>query len=344
MLIEVAQATAAFVFLMVVVVGVHEYGHFLVARLAGVEVSKFSIGFGPALISHTSKRTGILYALRLIPLGGAVQVKTDGANSVRSLRLLPKVAFYAAGPFANVILAFGMFATLHATDVIRPIDPVITEFTSPSPAQAAGLAIGDRLLSIDGFATRTWIDVLLNGAMANPDKPAIVEVERGGKQLSFTLMRDGTRLGLIGHAQKDPSTLPHALSLAAQDIRVHLTQIITVPRMLIYYGRNPVSKFSGPVGVAGAAGTAANSELPVLQLAILLAGLSCGLAAANLLPIPIMDGGRIVQAVVERLFNSATSARIETFLAYASIAILLTLLAITTSNDIARALHRPELF
>lgn len=114
--------------------------------------------------------------------------------------------------------------------------------------------------------------------------------------------------------------------------------------MLIYYGRNPVSKFSGPVGVATAAGAAANSNFPFLQLAILMAGFSCGLAAANLLPIPIMDGGRIVQAVVEKTFNATTSARIESLLAYGSIAILLALLVITTTNDIARALHHPELF
>lgn len=290
MLIEVAQATAAFVLLMVVVVGVHEYGHFLVARLAGVEISKFSIGFGPAIIKYTSKKTGILYALRLIPLGGAVHVKTEGENSVGSLSLLPKIAFYAGGPLANVLLAFAMFATMHATDVIRPIDPVITEFTTSSPAEKAGVRIGDRLISIDGFSMPTWIDVLLNGAMALPDKPAIVEVERDGKRLSFTMTRDGTRLGIIGTPQPQRSSIPRALALATQDIRVHLTQIVTVPRMLIYYGRNPVSKFSGPVGVATAAGAAANSNFPFLQLAILMAGFSCGLAAANLLPIPIMDG------------------------------------------------------
>ena len=158
------------------------------------------------------------------------------------------------------------------------------------------------------------------------------------------VLRNGRFLGITGAMQPQASTLSQSFWLAVNDIHTNLSQIVTVPRMLIYYGRSPVSAFSGPVGVANAAGQAAASSHPLLDLALLIAAFSCGIAAANLLPIPIMDGGRIVQALLERTFRARTSERIEKALAYTSIAILLTLLVITTSNDIARALHRPEFF
>jgi len=335
---------AAFFVLMAVVIGIHEGGHFLAGRLFGLTIHQFSIGFGRSLIKYTSPRTGTLYAFRLLPLGGAVAIPATGEKSLATLSTPRKAFFYAAGPLANIILGFAMFAALHAADIIRPTPPVVTGFPTASAAQRAGVETGDRLVSVDGFEISSWMDLMLVTALAPPDSIADLEVERRGARIAMSVHRNGRLLGITGTMQPTASTLWQSLQLAAGDIRTNLSQVVTVPRMLIYYGRSPVSAFSGPVGVANAAGKAAASSHPLLDLALLIAAFSCGLAAANLLPIPIMDGGRIVQALLEHTFRAKTSERIEKVLAYTSIAILLTLLFITTSNDIARALHRPELF
>jgi regulator of sigma E protease len=335
---------AAFFVLMAVVVGIHEGGHFLAGRLFGLTIHHFSIGFGRPLLKYTSPRSGTLYALRMLPLGGAVAIPATGQKSLATLTTPQKIFFYAAGPLANVILGFTIFAALHSADIIRPTPPIVAGFTANSPAQRAGVAIGDRLVAVDGFKISSWMDLMLVTALAPPDSTADLEVERQGTRQTMPVLRNGRFLGITGAMQPQASTLSQSFWLAVNDIRTNLSQIVTVPRMLIYYGRSPVSAFSGPVGVANAAGQAAASSHPLLDLALLIAAFSCGIAAANLLPIPIMDGGRIVQALLERTFRAKTSERIEKALAYTSIAILLTLLVITTSNDIARALHRPEFF
>lgn len=332
-----------FLFVLTVVVFVHEMGHYLVGRLCGIGVRAFSIGFGPE-IAGFNDRHGTRWKLCAIPLGGYVKFVGDvGATSAQpgdeEIEALSeaerKVAFHTqpvwkraatvfAGPLFNFLLAVVVFAVLFSAYGRYVAEPMVAEVTAGSPAEQAGIRPGDRFVSVDGEKVETFADVqrLVSG--------------RGGDTLTFVLLRDGRELtvkatprlveqedalgnkikvaviGVVNNREVGQPRLVTYSPAAAVGAAVEETGYVIVrtgqflKRFVV--GREDKCQLGGPVKIAGMAGQAA--RLGFEWLVQLMALLSVGIGILNLLPIPPLDGGHLAFYAVEAVIRRPVSERV----------------------------------
>ncbi len=332
-----------FLFVLTVVVFVHEMGHYLVGRLCGIGVRAFSIGFGPE-IAGFNDRHGTRWKLCAIPLGGYVKFVGDvGATSAQpgdeEMEALSeaerKVAFHTqpvwkraatvfAGPLFNFLLAVVVFAVLFSAYGRYVAEPMVAEVTAGSPAEQAGIRPGDRFVSVDGEKVETFADVqrLVSG--------------RGGDTLTFVLLRDGRELtvkatprlveqedalgnkikvaviGVVNNREVGQPRLVTYSPAAAVGAAVEETGYVIVrtgqflKRFVV--GREDKCQLGGPVKIAGMAGQAA--RLGFEWLVQLMALLSVGIGILNLLPIPPLDGGHLAFYAVEAVIRRPVSERV----------------------------------
>jgi len=208
-------------------IALHEAGHFAAARLTGMKVVRFSVGFFPLILKWRSRRTGITYQLGALPLGGFVQIKgmnpfEEGAledpDSYQRQPVWKRAAVIASGPAANFLVAWALLFGLYASGVPEPVnEPVVGAVEEGGPAEEAGLMAGDRVVEIDGVPVATWID-LARAMHERPEREVDLLVERGGSRtgVKVTPERRGD-IGLIGIHQPTEivSLAPHVAALAA---------------------------------------------------------------------------------------------------------------------------------
>lgn len=330
-----------FLFVLTVVVFVHEMGHYLVGRWCGIGVQAFSIGFGPELFGFNDRR-GTRWKLSAIPLGG--YVKFVGDMSVTSTpdaetekNLSPeerKVAFHTqpvwkraatvfAGPAFNFLLTIAVFAVLFGVYGRYVAEPMVAQVREGSPAQAAGFQPGDRFVSVGGSSVDTFSDVqrLVSG--------------RTGDAITFVMLRDGKEVTLTAtpEAMEQKDALGNTVKIGA--IGVINDEQLGQPRHIAYspvgalteavsetghiivrtgqflkrfvVGREDKCQLGGPVRIADMAGKAAKAGFE--WLVQLVALLSVGIGILNLLPIPPLDGGHLVFYGYEAVFRRPVSER-----------------------------------
>lgn len=325
-----------FLFVLLVVVFVHEMGHYLVGRWCGIGVSAFSIGFGPEIFGFNDRK-GTRWKLSAIPLGGYVKFVgdmnvTSSPVSQEAAGLSPeqlRVAFHTqpvwkraltvlAGPMANFLLTIVVFAVMFATYGRFVSEPTVAKLRADSPAERAGFLPGDRFMTVDGQRVETFADVqrLVSG--------------RAGDVITFVMLRDGkpvtlqaspelvdqqdalgntVKVGVIGVINDDTLGQPRIVSYtpagAVVEAVTETGQIIArtgqfLKRFVV--GREDKCQLGGPVKIADMAGKAA--KLGFEWLVQLVAMLSVGIGVLNLLPIPPLDGGHLVfygaEAVLRR--------------------------------------------
>lgn len=346
-----------FLFLLVlsVLVIIHELGHFFVARLFGVRVEEFGIGFPPRATSRMRGNTR--YSLNWLPLGGFVKLKgeqgeeKDASDSFASKPIWQRVCILGAGVFMNLVLAATIFAfgfSIGMPQVIddsanavgaRDIHVQITQVLPGAPAALAGMQPGDRILSLGENAIETVAQA--QGLIrASQDTPLAVTLKRGDATLALTatpvpLKENSGRPSLgVGLARVGTLSYPAHIAIlkgvemtAAMGFAI-LTMLADAIRRLAFDG------FVGPVGIA--ATTATVTKLGFSYLLNLIAQLSVSLAIFNILPIPALDGGRIFFALIERVRGRAMEASIENMIHVVGFALLMTLLLLVTFRDITR--------
>jgi len=297
-----------FIVILVGSVVIHEFGHFSVAKLSGVKVEEFSIGFGPRLFGFTSG--GTLYAFRLLLLGGYVRLygmepdQPDTEESFNRRPLWARVLTIAAGPAMNVLTAvvlfWAVFSVIGVPQVV-PGSPKIGQLEAGMPAQRAGLKAGDRLLEANGRPLPSW-NALLKAVAASKGKPITFLVQEGSARRSVTLTpeRDASQggafhIGVYVATHNVPVGLLAGLAAgAAQTVAVANLLVTTIVGSLVHGRAPPVS---GVVGIYGAVQQAAAAGMSqVLQLAGVL---SANLAVINLVPFPPLDGERLLLLFVE---------------------------------------------
>ena len=297
-----------FIVILVGSVVIHEFGHFSVAKLSGVKVEEFSIGFGPRLFGFTSG--GTLYAFRLLLLGGYVRLygmepdQPDTEESFNRRPLWARVLTIAAGPAMNVLTAvvlfWAVFSVIGVPQVV-PGSPKIGQLEAGMPAQRAGLKAGDRLLAANGRPLPSW-NALLKAVAASKGKPITFLVQEGSARRSVTLTpeRDASQggafhIGVYVATHNVPVGLLAGLAAgAAQTVAVANLLVTTIVGSLVHGRAPPVS---GVVGIYGAVQQAAAAGMSqVLQLAGVL---SANLAVINLVPFPPLDGERLLLLFVE---------------------------------------------
>jgi regulator of sigma E protease len=331
-----------FLFVLTVVVFVHEMGHYLVGRWCGIGVKVFSIGFGPELFGFNDSH-GTRWKLCAIPLGGYVKFVGDmnatssqpSSEEIETLTAAErKVAFHTqpvwkraatvvAGPLFNFLLTIAVFAVLFSAYGRPVLEPMVAEVTAGSPAARAGILPGDRFVSVDGSKVQTFADVQRRVS------------GRGGDPITFVMLRDGKEITVTATPElmEQQDGLGNKVKVAV--IGVVNNQEFGQPRLITYnpvgavgaaveetgyiiqrtgqflqrfvVGREDKCQLGGPIKIAKMSGQAA--KLGFDWLVQLVALLSVGIGILNLLPIPPLDGGHLLFYGVEAIIRRPVSER-----------------------------------
>ncbi len=334
---------------------VHELGHFIVARLAGIRVEEFGFGLPPRLFGI--RRGEVIYSLNLIPLGAFVRMTGENGEvdpsqeaSFANKGKLARSAVLFAGPAMNFLAAALLFGGAYMAGWPTPtsMEIQIYKVTSGSPAEAAGLQVGDRVVAMDGERIETS-DQFIQATKAKLGQEVVVTVERNGAEIQKPMVPrtqwmegDGPLgIGLQGRVLKvTPVSYPahEALWMGFARAGQMVAFTVSVPVMILQ-GILPaeLARPVGPVGIfqvtTQAADYAADSGwwFPLISIT---ATISAGLAIANLLPFPALDGGRLLLIGVEAVRRKRIAPEREGALHFVGLVVLITLMLIISYYDI----------
>jgi regulator of sigma E protease len=355
-----------FLFVLTIVVFVHELGHFLVGRWCGVDVKTFSIGFGREIFGFND-RHGTRWRFALIPLGGYVKFSGDAdasstpdgeavasmspeerARSFPAQSVGERTAIVAAGPIANFLLAIAIFAgTAYAFG--KPVLTPRVEIVTPGgAAERAGIKAGDLIRKVEDREVRSFGD-LQRLISIRPSEPLPVTFERDGATMVLTVTPDlvetasalgKQRLGIIGvQASSKPSdwTTQHFTLLESLRLGVSETWFV-VERTYDYIaklikGKESTDQLSGPIRIAQVSGMVASSG-GLLALINLAAILSVSIGLMNLFPVPMLDGGHLMFYAVEAVRGRPLSERAQEIGFRVGLGLVLMLMLFVTWNDL----------
>lgn len=332
----------------------HELGHFLIARVFGVKVEVFSIGFGKKLLSKTYGDTE--YALSLIPLGGYVKMKgqsdsdpleqSNESDSYTSKAPWQRICILLAGPLFNILLAFLIYSFLSYGDK-QVLLPTLGEIKADFPASKAGLKSGDTILSINGEKIQTWEEM---AEIISTSPSLSMQIKRGEEILSFSLTpKEIQRKNIFGESKKHYVIgvgakgefgnkhygIWEALKNGAEGTYKNSLFIFEGVKKLIV-GSVPTSEVGGVISIVQVMNKA--SESGWVSFALLVALISINLGVLNLLPIPALDGGHILFNLYEMIFSKPPTPNALYYFTLGGWAILLGLMMLGLYNDINRIL------
>ena len=355
-----------FVLLLGPLVVIHELGHYLVGRWCGVKADAFSVGFGKELFGITDRR-GTRWKLSAIPLGGYVQFAGDmdptsrpddakfaglspeeKAQTFNVKPLWQRAAIVAAGPLTNLLFAALIFAAFNMAFGKLVAPPVVAEFTQGSPAAAAGLLKGDRVVAVDGAAIEDF-EELRQRIWPWPDGIFTLTVERGGQTLPVTVkastkvLKDRfgneSRVGIIGIMAQPPRPVPvgpvEAVTLAGKQTWGVMRMLVVGIRQIVT-GQRSIDELGGPIKTAKYSGE--QLSLGWLEFVSFAAFISINLAFINLLPIPALDGGHLAFYAAEAVRRRPLDARSQDWAYRTGLAFVLALMLFVTLNDLASLL------
>lgn len=311
----------------------HELGHFLMARAVGVKVNEFAFGMGPAIWKKQGKET--LYSVRLLPVGGycAMEGEDKDSDDERAFNKKSpgaKILVLAAGAAMNVLIAVVvmsgiMFATGEATNVI---DKVVKD----SPAAAAGIEHGDRIVDAGGKKIGNWYD--FHESMRGQKKPFKLTVERKGERKTFSVTpKEEKGRYVIGVSAVVEKNLFKSVARGAKSTWILTGRMYAGLKDLVT-GKVAVKEVTGPVGMIGLVHqTTSRGLTPFFYLLVFI---SLNLAIFNLLPFPALDGGRIIFVIIRMVTGKAITDRQENMVHGAGMILLLTLMVFATWNDLIR--------
>ncbi|NTW06182.1 MAG: RIP metalloprotease RseP, partial [Peptococcaceae bacterium] len=320
----------------------HELGHFMVAKLVGIKVREFSLGFGPKLVSISKGETA--YNLRAFPLGGFVSMAgmdpgeespDDEERGFNSKTVGERIAVIIAGPMMNFILASILLAIIFMSYGVpdKPSNTVQGTLAG-KPAELAGIKPGDTITAINGIKVISW-DQLSETVGRNPDKALNITIERGSEKLSLSVVpyRDEKNIGKIGIMPAPTKVGP----VRAMVSGVKYTGLLSY-QIIDYLGKGIAQKvpleLGGPVQIVATINEAVESSNWLLNLVSLAAFLSISLGLFNLFPIPALDGSRIIFLLIEKLRGKAVEQSKENFIHMVGFALLLLLIVFITYNDV----------
>ena len=350
---DLLRTGVAFIVVLGVLVFVHEFGHYIVARWCGVHVEVFSIGFGKTITEWTDS-IGTKWKLCWLPLGGYVKLHGqeqphDVSDEVRASWIpgktfhdkpvLPRALVVAAGPVANFLLAAVLFAGLFMA-IGRPVtEPVVGKVIPDGAAARAGLMEEDRIEAISGQSIATFEDIQ-RIVVARPGERLVLTILRDRKQLELPVVtgsRDvqGRTVGMLGISGSKVAYVPVGLleSLTGgfvQTWKVTADTFGGIAQML--NGSRGTEELGGPLRIAQLSGQVA--KLGIASLISFIAVLSVNLGLINLFPIPVLDGGHLVFYLFEAIRGRPLPAKAQEYGFRAGIAVLATLFLFATWNDL----------
>lgn len=352
----------AFVAVIGPLVFVHELGHYLVGRWCGVKAEAFSIGFGPEVAAWVDKR-GTRWRIGALPLGGYVKFKgdmnaasqtdpawltmsaADRAESFPAKPLWQRAAIVAAGPAINFLFAILILAGF-AVAYGESRTPAVAGLIQPgSAAQAAGIKVGDRIVSFNGRTMNTYGDMVMY-TLYHPGEKVDIAIERAGRRIdikaTITAIEEKdefggkARIGRLGIGPGKPIVakvpLWRAPAVAVDRLGGILRTIVDTLGQ-IFSGERSVKEMGGPLKIAQVSGQAASLGLE--SLVLLIAFVSINLGFINLLPIPMLDGGHLLFYGIEAIQRRPVSAQVQEWAYRSGLAVLLGMMVLVTFNDLS---------
>ncbi len=325
--------SAIAVFLVVILV--HEFGHFSMAKLVGIKVNEFSIGMGPKIVQSNKNET--TYTLRLLPIGGYVKMEgedeaSDDPRGFNKVSVGSRILVVIAGAVMNYILAVIIFSIIAfasgvpTTTIEKPI--------LGRPAYESGILKDDKILEINGKSTRSW-DSLVNAInKADTNQEMEVLLERGSETLTIFInpvIEEGRTI--IGIEPKYEKSFTKSIYSGFSDT-ITFTKLMFEFFGMLFQGKVGLESLSGPVGVIHEVGQAA--RMGILNLLFLLGFININLGFFNLLPIPALDGSRVVFLVIELLRGKPVDPEKEGFVHFVGFVLLISLMLLVTYRDIIK--------
>jgi regulator of sigma E protease len=346
----------SFVITISILVFIHEFGHYYVARIFGIKIEQFSIGFGKELYSKVDKH-GTKWSISLIPLGGFVKMYGDkdvASSSHRQVQHTEK-AFYnkplyarflvvAAGPLANYLLAVIIFAGMFFAYGKFEIPAVVEQVITGSPAEKAGLQPGDRIIQANGSDVKDFND-LQKIVIINAERPVNLSIKRNSDVINVSVIptnrvfKDTDIKAKVGYIGVTANTEGNYIKLGIlgsfyaavnEAIDTSLLTLKLFSQMLV--GQRSLGEIGGPVTIAKESGKSFGNGF--VQYILFLAMLSINLGLVNLLPIPVLDGGHLAMMGYEAIARKPLSEYAQGIFMKLGISVIIFLIVISISNDI----------
>ena len=332
-----------------IIVTVHEFGHYCVGRLCGIGIVEFSVGFGPRLLGW--ERKGIKYSLRAIPLGGycafvGEDERNDDPRAMNNQPVWKRFLTVLAGPFMNFVLAFVVCAVMLGNYFIAETYPIVDHVMEQMPAESAGLLDGDRILEVNGVeltndsqGVSLMLSTMQSGDMT---QPVDLVIERDGQRLEYAMtavpveVEGQTRyqIGIV-FASRTYSffeSIREAGSYMAETTVMMLNSL----KNLIFKGEG-LNETAGTVGIIAV--VAQRAREGVYMVLWLMYIISLNLGIMNLLPIPALDGGRLLFLVVEMIRRKPIPPEKEGIVHAVGMVLLLGLFVVLTYHDIVKLIN-----
>lgn len=315
---------------------VHELGHFIVAKACGVKVNEFAIGMGPAILKKQKGETQ--YSVRALPIGGycAMEGEDEDSDDERAFNNKPawqRACVLAAGSLMNLLAAVVLLIIIAfwSGQPTTTIDKVIDD----SPAYEAGIVKGDEILEVDGRKVEDWDD-LLEFIGQSKSKTAEIKVLRDGRemvitsQLEYDKQAERNKVGIV------PGVEHNLIASVATGVKSTGTMTVMMYDIIkkMFTGDVSVKELSGPVGIVYAVNDSAKAG--IIYVIYLSALLSLNLAIMNMLPLPALDGGRMIFLVIRKITGKRVTDEMEGRVHFIGIMLLMLLMVYVTWNDIVR--------
>lgn len=343
-----------FILILGVIVLVHEFGHFIFAKMFGVHVYEFSIGMGPKIFGkkRKNKKDETEYCLRAIPIGGFVQLAGEEVDDDKTVPKNKKmynkpiwqrflIMFFGAGN--NFILAFLILLLCGIFFGSPNMDPVVNKLSSGYPMEEAGIEVGDKFLKVNGNSVSSIDDVRIYLSVVKPGEPVTFEMKKeDGAVVTYEVNPqkediDGVESYKFGieFVVENEKGFFAPIKYAFEKTGALFKQMI-ITFKLLFTGQVGMENLSGPVGIYSIVGQTRSAGFEsVLQLVALL---SINVGFINLIPFPAFDGGRILFLIIEKIKGSPVNPKVENIFHSIGFILLLLLLIFITFNDILRLL------
>lgn len=329
-----------------VIIIVHEFGHFLLAKMNGITVLEFSLGMGPRILSF--EKGGTRYSLKPLPFGGSCMMlgedgEEEGEGAFGTKSVWARMSVIAAGPVFNFLLAFVLSIFIIGNIGYDPA--VVLGVTEGLPAEAAGLQEGDLITKMNGRTIRLYRE-FSNYALFHSGETVVFEYVRDGVTYETTvepvMTEYGYKYGIAGSVNyRQKTNAIETLKYSAYEVYYWIDMTLQSLKMLVRGGVE-LDDVSGPVGVVEIIGETyeeSKSEgalyiwLNLMNVAILL---TANLGVMNLLPIPALDGGRLLFLIVEAVRRKRVEPELEAKIHFAGLMILMVLMVVVLFNDVKK--------
>lgn len=323
-----------------VIIFIHECGHFAAAKLCKVRVNEFALGMGPTLFHFGKGETR--YALRLFPIGGFVSMEGEdgGSGDPRAFcnqKVWKRILIVCAGAFMNLVLGF-IVVLLMTIPSDRLPSMTVAQFYENASTEATGLQAGDEILRVNGRSI--WVDSDLIYTLST-DEDGVVDmvVRRDGEKVELSdvafTTQDGT-LVIDFTVQGVPANLPNVLSYSFRKT-ASIGRLVWIAVGQLITGQSSINELSGPIGTAQAIGQAASAGLSTVMY--LFAFITINVGIFNILPVPALDGGRLIFLLFELITRRRIKPEHEAYVHFAGFVLLILLIIFVSYHDIVNLIR-----